>query len=176
MGSTPIIPTNIHRGNTMDLRAKIEEEITKLEKELSDSPTYIRIRELEHQLNQEKYLIQNHPTYQTLQTLKTLLAETSDYKILETTHIGAKGKRARPERLEDTSHYREMLDFIEAYMEGDINPRNITELYNLVREARYSIGGKRPAYTLSAYLSRDPRFTATNKGWILTKKVNRDAI
>ena len=161
----------------MDLREKIEEEIKRLETELKYNTIYTELQKRIYEAECLKQDLENNPTYQTLQTLKTLLTETiePDYKILEHTHVGVRGKRSKQEnRLPNTSHYTEMLDFLEVHLEIDPAPIDITRLYNIAVEAGYEIGGKRPPNTLSSYLSRDPRFTPTNKGWILTKHVQSD--
>lgn len=161
----------------MNLQTKIEEEIKKLETALEQNHIYVDIKRLENELAYRKEDLENNSTYQTLQTLKNLLQDTTnqDYKILKSNTYGVKGRKySSPNKLEDTSHYPEMLDFIEAHLDLERSPYDITTLYNIILDAGYEVGGKKPAYTLSACLSRDPRFTPTTKGWILTKHVQTD--
>jgi len=167
----------------MNLRVKIEAEIKRLEESFNDSDLYKDIKECEEKLAYLKSCMDFSPPYKTLQTLKNLLQEdkvvdTTEYKILDIDRLPSKrGKTSKQEnKLPDTSHYKEMLDYINAHMEIDKDPFDITYLYNLVVASGYEVGGKNPSYTLSAMLSKDPRFTATNKGWILTKEVKSNAI
>lgn len=159
----------------MNLQHKIEAEIDRLEKELEVDESYRYLKERLEAVNKD---IQNNPTYKTLQMLKSLLSETStqDYKILDRKEYTTSPRRAPKIKLADTSHYKEMLDFIEAHLETEQSPWSITDLYTTINDAGYEVGGKKPPYTLSAIISKDPRFTPTNKGWILTKKANEDAV
>jgi len=157
----------------MDIRAKIETEIKRLEEEVEQYPAYIKILELRKDICELEEHLSHSAVYITIKSLKNILSETTGYKILDVDRSSHKGSRhARVEnKLADTSHYKEMLDFIEAYLENETAPRIIAELYDVVKGAGYELGGKNPTYNLSVYLSKDPRFTPTNKGWILTSKV-----
>ena len=167
----------------MNLRVKIEAEIKRLEESFNDSDLYKDIKECEEKLAYLKSCMDFSPPYKTLQTLKNLLQEdkvvdTTEYKILDIDRLPTKrGRTSKHEnKLPDTSHYKELLDYVELYLEANSGPQVIGYLHRLVIDGGYEVGGKNPPYTLSAMLSKDPRFTATNNGWVLTKEVKSNAV